>query len=164
MITPPNRGWWGTSLVCTRYITSFQRAPSWVANSATPSTESRTAPLSHAVKANEPEVRTTLFEYGPFFTCDASPSRSSPNALRIGAALSGKGNGPGRIWMTGPPPVTRIACTRSALVWASLISDAPYRDGAGAAGGAGLVAPTTLRWVSMPSFLCESLPTGQYTS
>ena len=63
--------------------------------------------------------------------------------------------------MTGPPPVTRIACTRSAFVWASLISDAPYRDGAG---DSGLVAPTTLRWVSMPSFLCESLPTGQYTS
>src|SRR5438034_139632 len=49
MITPPNRGWCGTSLVCTRSITSFQRAPSWVTNSAVPSTESRVAPLSHAL-------------------------------------------------------------------------------------------------------------------
>src|SRR5207302_9653446 len=115
-------------------------------------------PLSHAVKTNVPELRTTLFEYGPFFTCDSSPSRSSPNALRIGAALSGKGNGPGRIWMTGPPPVTRIACTRSAFMCGSLVSDAPYPD------GAGLVALTTFRCLSIPSFLCESAPTGQYTS
>src|SRR2546423_6197314 len=112
-------------------MTSFQWAPSWVASSATPATESRTAPLSHAVKVNEPELRTTLFEYGPFFTCDSSPSRSSPNALRIGAALSGKGNGPGRIWTTGPPPVTRIACTRSATAWDSSVSDASYPDGGG---------------------------------
>ena len=69
------------------------------------------APLSHALKVNVPEIGVTLFEYGPFFTCDSSPSRSGPNAWRIGAALSGKGNGPGRIWMTGPPPVTRIAWT-----------------------------------------------------
>src|SRR5213080_383396 len=166
MITPPNRGWWGTSLVCTRSITSFQLAPSWVANSATPSTESRTAPLSHAVKANEPEVRTTLFEYGPFFTCDSSPSRSSPNCLRIGAALSGKGNGPGRIWITGPPLVTRIACAFSRIAWDSLISDmldpriseSPYPD------EPERFAPTTVRCVSIPSFLCESSPTGQYTS
>ena len=74
-----------------------------------PSTESRVAPLSHAVKRNVPEILPTLFEYGPFLTCDSSPSRSSPNACRIGAALSGKGNGPGRICTTGPPPVTLIA-------------------------------------------------------
>src|SRR2546427_8818105 len=85
MITPPNRGWCGTSLVCTRSITSFQRAPSWVTNSAVPSTESRVAPLSHALNVNVPEIGFTLLEYGPFFTCDSSPSRSSPNALRIGA-------------------------------------------------------------------------------
>src|SRR5205809_1148198 len=91
MITPPNRGWCGTSLVCTRSITSFQRAPSWVTNSAVPSTESRVAPLSHALNVNVPEIGVTLLEYGPFFTCDSSPSRSSPKALRIGAALSGKG-------------------------------------------------------------------------
>src|SRR6266566_3146775 len=152
MITPPNRGWCGTSLVCTRSITSFQRAPSWVTNSAVPSTESRVAPLSHALNVNVPEIGVTLLEYGPFFTCDSSPSRSSPKALRIGAALSGKGNGPGRIWMTGPPPVTRIACNRSACSCDSLVSDASYPDA------------TTLRCVSMPSFLCESSPTGQYTS
>src|SRR5437773_1178979 len=105
MITPPNRGWCGTSLVCTRSITSFQRAPSWVTNSAVPSTESRVAPLSHALNVNVPEIGVTLLEYGPFFTCDSSPSRSSPKALRIGAALSGKGNGPGRIWMTGPAAI-----------------------------------------------------------
>src|SRR5213594_2664474 len=139
MITPPNRGWCGTSLVCTRSIASFQRAPSWVTNSAVPSTESRVAPLSHALNVNVPEIGVTLLEYGPFFTCDSSPSRSSPNASRIGAALSGKGNGPGRIWMTGPPPVTRIACTRSDFTWDSLISDPPYPD------GPELVAPTTLR-------------------
>src|SRR5213595_2277846 len=114
MITPPNRGWCGTSLVCTRSITSFQRAPAWVTNSAVPSTESRVAPLSHALNVNVPEIGVTLSEYGPFFTCDSSPSRWSPKVLRIGAALSGKGNGPGRIWMTGPPLVTRIACNRSA--------------------------------------------------
>src|SRR5437773_9448311 len=101
MITPPNRGWCGTSLVCTRSITSFQRAPSWVTNSAVPSTESRVAPLSHALNVNVPEIGVTLLEYGPFFTCDSSPSRSSPKALRIGAALSGKGNGPGRIRSEG---------------------------------------------------------------
>src|SRR6266571_1145914 len=152
MITPPNRGWCGTSFVCTRSITSFQRAPSWVTNSAVPSTESRVAPLSHALNVNVPEIGVTLLEYGPFFTCDSSPSRSSPKALRIGAALSGKGNCPGRIWMTGPPPVTRIACNRSACSCDSLVSDASYPDA------------TTLRCVSMPSFLCESSPTGQYTS
>src|SRR5881628_2577178 len=67
MITPPNRGWCGTSLVCTRSITSFQRAPSWVTNSAVPSTESRVAPLSHALNVNVPEIGVTLLEYGPFF-------------------------------------------------------------------------------------------------
>src|SRR5256885_8249579 len=113
-MTPPNRGWCGTSLVCTRSMTSFHCAPSCVLNSAVPFTESRVGPLSHAVKRNEPEIGATLFEYGPFFTCDSSPSRSSPNARRIGAALSGNGNGPGRIWITGPPPVTPIACTLSA--------------------------------------------------
>src|SRR6266699_51726 len=126
MITPPNRGWCGTSFVCTRSITSFQRAPSWVTNSAVPSTESRVAPLSHALNVNVPEIGVTLLEYGPFFTCDSSPSRSSPKALRIGAALSGKGNGPGRIWMTAPPPVTRIACNRSACSCDSLVSEASY--------------------------------------
>src|SRR3989454_3726664 len=128
MITPPNRGWCGTSLVCTRSITSFQRAPSWVTNSAVPSTESRVAPLSHALNVNVPEIGVTLLEYGPFFTCDSSPSRSSPNCLRIGAALSGKGNGPGRIWMTGPPPVTRIAWTFSPLAGDPLISDSPRSE------------------------------------
>ena len=28
----------------------------------------------------------------------------------------------------------------------------------------GRFALTTFKWVSMPSFLCESSPTGQYTS
>src|SRR5882762_1612847 len=160
MITPPNRGWCGTSLVCARSITSFQRAPSWVTNSAVPSTESRVAPLSHALNVNVPEIGVTLLEYGPFFTCDSSPSRSSPNALRIGAALSGKGNGPGRIWMTGPPPVTRIACTFSAPAGDSPISDVWDSTMADPE----LFEPTTLRWVSMPSFLWESSPTGQYAS
>src|SRR2546422_7959423 len=82
----------------------------------------------YALNVNVPEIGVTLLEYGPFFTCDSSPSRSSPKALRIGAALSGKGNGPGRIWMTGPPPVTRIACNRSACSCDSLVSDASYPD------------------------------------
>src|SRR5207247_10844800 len=118
--------------VWTRSSTSFQRAPSWVVNSDTPSTESRTAPLSQAVNAKLPEIGATLFEYGPFFTCDSRPSRSSPNAWRIGAALSGNGNGPGRIWITGPPLVTAIACTFAVVSGESLtdscdsrISDAP---------------------------------------
>src|SRR5437773_8798390 len=166
MITPPNRGWCGTSLVCTRSITSFQRAPSWVTNSAVPSTESRVAPLSHALNVNVPEIGVTLLEYGPFFTCDSSPSRSSPKALRIGAALSGKGNGPGRIWMTGPPLVTWIACTFSPLTGDSLISDLldPLISESPYPGEPEGSAPTTVKCVSMPSFLCESSPTGQYTS
>src|SRR5690348_2787722 len=158
MITPPKRGWCGTSLVWTRSITSFHRAPSWVVNSAVPSTESRVAPLSHALNENVPEIGVTLFEYGPFFTCDSRPSRSGPNAWRIGAALSGNGNGPGRIWMTGPPLVTRIAFTSSAFMCDSLIAEPLYPD------EPALVALTTFRWLSMPSFLCESSPTGQYTS
>jgi hypothetical protein len=32
-------------------------------------------------------------------------SSSGPNDWRMGPALSGNGNGPGRIWATGPPPV-----------------------------------------------------------
>src|SRR3989449_876853 len=110
----------------------------------------------YALNVNVPEIGVTLLEYGPFFTCDSSPSRSSPKALRIGAALSGNGNGPGRIWMTGPPLVTPIACTFSA--GASRTAELPYPA------DAALLEPTTLRWVSMPSFLCESSPTGQYTS
>src|SRR5437016_12324855 len=162
MITPPNRGWCGTSLVCTRSITSFQRAPSWVTNSAVPSTESRVAPLSQALNVNVPEIGVTLVEYGPFFTCDSSPSRSSPNAWRIGAALSGNGNGPGRIWMTGPPPVTRIACTLAAAGAGDPPSAVvPYST---APGAPALPEPATVRWVSMPSLLCESFPTGQYSS
>ena len=45
--------------------------------------------------------------------------------------------------MTGPPPTTWMAFTP---------------------GGVALCAPTTLRRATMPSFLCESSPTGQYTS
>ena len=69
------------------------------------------APLSQAVKLKLPAIGATLFEYGPFWACDSRPSRSSPNDLRMGAALSANGNGPGRIWMTGPPPVTEIVFT-----------------------------------------------------
>src|SRR5438445_2033472 len=162
MITPPNRGWSGTSFVCTGAGTSLHGAPGCVAAAARPSTGSRVAPLSHAVKVNRPEIGATLFEYGPFFTCDSSPSRSSPNAWRIGAALSGNGNGPGRIWMTGPPPVTRIACTLSAAGAGDPPSAVvPYST---APGAPALPEPATVRWVSMPSFLCESFPTGQYSS
>src|SRR3989442_11406606 len=32
--------------------------------------------------AKVPAIRVTLFEYGPFFTCDSSPSRSSPILAR----------------------------------------------------------------------------------
>src|ERR1044072_3065794 len=85
-------------------MTSFHRAPSWVRNSAVPFTESRVDPLSHAVNENEPEIGATLLEYGPFRTCDSSPSRSSPNARRIGAARSGGGKGPGRSWKNGATP------------------------------------------------------------
>ena len=113
-------------------------APSWVVNAACPVTESRTGPKSQAVNAKVPVTRATLFENGPLCSCRLSASDSGPKAGITGPTLSGKGKGPGRIWITGPPPRTWITPT-----------------------SASAASFPTCSFVFMPSFSCDPSPTGQ---